>query len=133
MSAVGTKTSPRTEELLRSVEQLSTADFYEFLTKAVRSRAEHQSLHPELSETELVEKAQESLPAPIWQEYHALKAKFNKETLNEEEYPRLLELSDQIEIQNAQRVGYLVALAQRRQMTLDEVMKSVGIPPPGNA
>jgi hypothetical protein len=133
MSAIETKTAPRTEDLLRSVEQLSATDFQDFLTKAVRARAERQSLHPELSETELVEKAQESLPPSLWQEYYALKAKFKKETQTEEEYARLLELSDQIEIQNAQRVGYLVALAQRRQMTLDEVMKSVGIPPPGNA
>lgn len=133
MSAVETKISPKAEKLLRDVEQLSAADFQAFLTRAVRSRAESQSLHPELSETELVEKAHESLPASLWQEYDGLKAKFKKETLTEDEYSRLLELSDQIEIQNAQRVGYLVALAQRRQMTLDEVMKSVGIPPPGHA
>jgi hypothetical protein len=83
------------------------------------------------TEAQLLRKINEGLPAATWKRYRDLVAKRRAETLTVTEHVELISISDQIEEKNAERIGYLVELAQLRNTTLDEVMIQLGIVSPG--
>ena len=62
-----------------------------------------------------------------WQEYQALTAKRRAETLSHNEHARLIALSDQLEVANAQRLGYVSQLAHMRHVTLEVLMTQLGL------
>ena len=61
--------------------------------------------------------------------YQLLINKRNEENLTEQEYQELLELSDQIEIHQTQRLEYLAQLARLRQISLTDLMTQLSIKP----
>ena len=80
------------------------------------------------AESELFQRINEGLPAETWQEYHGLVAKRRAETLTPEQHGRLIELSDQIEMDYARRLESVLALARLRGNSLSEQMQALGIP-----
>ena len=80
-------------------------------------------------ESELLLKINAGLPEETWERYHALVARRKAETLTPEEHAELIQLTHQVEIDNARRIGHLIELAQLRQTTLEAVMHSLGITP----
>ncbi len=83
-----------------------------------------------LEEDELLQKINQGLSATVWERFHALVAKRDNYTLTEEEYQELNAISDRIETAHAERMKYVVQLAQLRAVGLDEVMDSLQIPKP---
>ena len=79
------------------------------------------------SESELLQRINEGLPAETWRQYHSLIAMRNAGTLTPEDQKMLVGLIDKVEIAHARRMGYLVELANLRGTTLDELMDSLGI------
>ncbi len=79
------------------------------------------------SESELLQRINEGLPAETWRQYHALIAMRDAGTLTADDRKLLVGLIDKIEIAHARRMGYLVELANLRGTTLDELMDSLGI------
>ncbi len=65
----------------------------------------------------------------MWDEYYALIDKRQTETLTADGHHRLIEISDQIEALNVERIQALVQLAALRQQSLDDVMEDLGIKP----
>lgn len=82
-------------------------------------------------ESKLLRQVNEWLPSETWNEYQELQEKFRAETLTEAEHQRLTEIYDQIEIINAQRIGFIMELARLRQVSLKEMMNQLGIASPG--
>lgn len=119
------------EKLLEAVEQLSNDDFARFANGVARLHAQrsHRCL-PE-RESELLLQINEGLPEDVWRRYHELVAKRKALTLTGEEHDELKELTNQVEIAHARRIGYLVELAQLRGKTPVEMMDELGIKPPG--
>ena len=93
-------------------------------------RAQRQAPSLPRAEAELLQKANQSIPAEIQRRYDALIAKRKAETLTPEEYAELLRLTDRVENLAAQRVTYLTELAQLRHTTLSELMRQLGIRSP---
>jgi hypothetical protein len=62
-----------------------------------------------------------------------LDAKQRAGTLSEAEQSELLSVIDQIELGDAERLGCLIELAQLRGVTLDALMKQLGIHAPAYA
>lgn len=60
-------------------------------------------------------------------------AKRQVETIIPEEMEEVIQITDQIEQRDAQRLAALVELAQLRGATLDALMATLGIPPPLSA
>jgi hypothetical protein len=73
------------------------------------------------------------VPSDLQQQYRALRAKRDDEVLTDAEYELLLELSDRIEILAAERAGYLIKLAELRQVPLPQLMSDLGIKAPDYA
>ncbi len=57
-------------------------------------------------------------------------AKRRSETLSHAEHEELLSLTDDVEKWQAERVGYLVRLAELRGLSLTDLMDDLGIEPP---
>ena len=60
--------------------------------------------------------------------YDELIARRDTRTLMPEERQELLRLTDQVELLEAERMKHLIDLAKLRQVSLDEIMKQLGLP-----
>jgi hypothetical protein len=129
MSTLETEQSPSPQRLLQEVALLSTADLDRFLDQALTLRAVRHAPHLSQEETQLLEKINTGLPEATWQRYDLLHDKRRDGSLTPDEHQELLRLVDVVEIDNAQRIGYLIELARLRQTTLDALMQSLGIGP----
>jgi DNA primase catalytic subunit len=65
-----------------------------------------------------------------WRRYHVLIARRWAETLSEEERREFIAFTDRLEKANVRRMQALVELANRRGVSLETVMKDLGIEPP---
>lgn len=85
------------------------------------------------SEAALLQQINLGLPATTWQRYHELARKMADETLQSDEQPALIALTEQIEQANVRRIAALIKLAQIRATTLDNLIEQLGIRPPAYA
>lgn len=80
-------------------------------------------------EAQLLQKINTGLPEEMWREYHHLVARRRSETLTPEEHARLIAISDEIETAHVQRIQLLEELARLRNISLEALMKQLGIEP----
>ena len=81
------------------------------------------------TESELLMKIAEGVPAAVQRRYDELIAKRNDRVLTDEEYSELLRLTDQVEMLDAKRLEYLTELAVIRSKPLTLLMNELGIRP----
>lgn len=129
MPTIKIKAQLSQEDLLQAVQQLSLPELQGFVQEIIALKAKHQSPSLSKNETELLLKINQGIPPAIQKRYQILINKRNQETLTEQEYQELLQLTDQVEIHQAQRLEYLVQLAQLRQISLTDLMTQLGIKP----
>jgi hypothetical protein len=79
------------------------------------------------TEAELIQQINIGLSPSDWQQYHALIAKRQAETLTQTEHQQLIATSDRLEKLNVQRIQALIQLANLRHQSLPELMQSLGI------
>ncbi len=84
--------------------------------------------HLSKAESELMQRINHGLPEETWLRYHALVAKRKAEILTPEQHRELIGLSDQVEMDYAQRLGLVLELAHLRGTSLESQMKTLGIP-----
>jgi hypothetical protein len=73
------------------------------------------------------------LPAVEQRRYEQLRRKCERRTLTEHELSEYQRLLQQLEARNVKRVEALIALAQRRGITLQGIMTELGLPSVDNA
>lgn len=117
------------EDLLEAVEQLSLSELEGFFQDIIALKAKHHAPSLSKDETELLLKINQGLSQDNQGRYQLLINKRNEENLTEQEYQELLELSDQIEIHQTQRLEYLAQLARLRQISLTDLMTQLSIKP----
>lgn len=115
------------EEILEAVNKLSTLDLEEFVAAAIALRAHRRAPSLPHSESELLLKINQGLPAELWERVDVLRAKLEDETLPPEERVELLQLNEQIEELNVDRVKLLAELADQRGVTLSKLMQDLEI------
>lgn len=81
----------------------------------------------ELTEDELLQRVQLNVKPRELDEYYGLVELRKAERLTDEEYERLLELTNRIEIAHAERMKYVVALAKLRGVSLEQIMLDLGL------
>lgn len=81
-------------------------------------------------EAELLQHINVGLLPEVWEQYHNLIAKRRTETLTLEEQAILIQISDQVESMNVERMQYLIQLANLRGQSLQTVMQDLGIQTP---
>jgi hypothetical protein len=117
------------EELILAANQLDEIDLDRLLHQIVFLRARRKTqVFPEV-ESQLLLKINQGIPANLQSQYQVLRQKQEAETLTETERQVLVQLSNQIEQIGAQRLEALASLAQLRQVSLLNLMETLGIQP----
>jgi hypothetical protein len=119
------------DELLKAVDSLSESDLENLANRVLFLWARRKENVLTADETLLLERINVAIPIDLHQEYLALVAKRDDETIAEAEYDRMLELGDRIDDLAAKRAHSLVQLATIRQVSLMQLMDELGIQGPG--
>jgi hypothetical protein len=117
------------DELIKAANQLNETDLNQLLHQIVVLRARRKTLILPEEEAELLLKINQGIPSDLRTSYQILREKREAETLDEKEYDSLIQLSNQIEQIGAQRLEALAKLAQLRQVSLLDLMETLGIEP----
>ncbi len=129
MSVVQAPVQLSPHHLLEAARQLETADLNKFVDAVIALRAKRRApVLPQL-EAELLQKINQAPPVD-WVVYRELIYKRQAETIASEELAALQQMSERLELFNAQRIQYLAELAQLRQLPLPKLMADLGIHPP---
>ena len=111
------------ENLLNAVVQMPESEFNRFVEKARALRQNGEIKQTvSLAEADLLHKINTIFPSEKRQRYNKLYTRFKDEDLSKNEYEELLELSNEFEILNAERIKFIGELAELRGQTLEEVM-----------
>lgn len=115
------------DEVLKSVAQLEPHELEQVVNQfiALQARRRAASLSP--TETDLLQQINQGLPPAVRARYEELNAKLHEETITPAEHEEFLQLSDQIEQADSERLRHLIALAQLRQVSVDTLMDQSGI------
>ena len=127
MPTVNVEAHLSSQELLKAVQQLDLPELEAFVSQVVALRAQRQAPRLCQSEAELLAKINQGPPPEVRDRYSTLIARRDDETLTPEEHAELLRLTDQMERLQANRIEYLIALAQLRKQSLEEVMDDLGL------
>ncbi|WP_373537075.1 STAS/SEC14 domain-containing protein [Microcoleus sp.] len=119
-------------DLLEAVQQLSQPELEQFIEQVLQLHAKNIAPSLPTQESELLLKINQGLPEELQHLYQALIDKRDRETLTESEYQQLLELTEEVEKYQSQRLEYLTQLAQIRQMSLTNLITQMGLKPINN-
>jgi len=121
------------DEVLNGLARLETSDLAQLVEQVIALQARRRAPSMPKNEADLLQKINQG-PAPeVRRRYEGLTAKLRAETIMPEEHQELLQLIDQIELADAERMQHLIALAQLRQVSVDALMHQLGIRPPAYA
>jgi hypothetical protein len=118
------------DTLLSSLQQLNAEELTELAQHAARLGARRRAPSLTQAETDLLLKINQGIVPPATQRRCAeLTKKQRAGGLSDQEQAELMTLVDEIELLNARRLGYLVELANIRQISVDELMASLQLKP----
>lgn len=118
------------EQLLNAARQLSRQEFEHFVARVLSLRAERDASVLSAEESQLLLKINHPAPEELHRRYNDLLARRDAGALTPEEQEELLQLTDQVELLEAERIRCLIELARLRQVSLNEVMGQLGFQPP---
>ncbi len=117
------------EQLLNAVLQMPRSEFEEFVRKAFSLKAREYAPVLSEKETELLLKINQGLAPALQQRLNELIDKRQSHTISPPELEELIRLTDQVEAFDVERLKHLIELAHLRGVTLDELIKKLGIKP----
>ena len=117
------------EQLFNAMLRLPRAELDDLVHRVFSFKAKEYAPTLSEKETELLLKINRGLPAAQLQRQNELIEKRQAHTLTQTELDELIQLTDQVEWYDAERLEHLIELAHVRGVTLDEVIKQLGIKP----
>lgn len=121
------------DEVLNGLAQLETSDLAQLVEQVIALQARRRAPSMRKNEAELLQKINQGPSPEVRKRYAELTAKLLEESIMPEEHQELMELIDQIELADAERMQHMIALAQLRQVSVDALMHQLGIRPPAYA
>jgi hypothetical protein len=126
--------SPELEQALKAAAEQAGLEPRVYIMQALRDRLPRGDIGTlSKRESELLLRINQSLSYDQWQKYYHLRHKRQEEQLTQDEHHELIALSDELEESNAQRMTYMAELAQLRNISLDKLMKELGLIPASHA
>jgi hypothetical protein len=130
MTMIQIQTQVSLDTLMNSLKQLDLDELEQIAEYTARLRAQHRAPSLSKAESELWLKINQGVvPENVLKQCAVLTAKAHEGTITDDEHAELMALVNQIEMLNAERLGYLAQLAQLRQMPLEELMAAFEIKP----
>lgn len=133
MTTILVQAQVSTDALLDAVKQMPNRELDVFLEHVLSVHAERRAPHLSLTESELLLRVNEPIPATTQARFDQLVAKRDAGTLSADEHTDLLTLVDEIELRDADRIAALADLAQLRGISLESLMEDLGIHPATHA
>lgn len=130
MPTIQVKAQVSSEDLLQAVKQLEPSELDGFVLQVLSLRAHRKAPGLTKTEAELLLTINRGVPSDIQKRYDHLIGKRRAENLLPAEYDELLQLTDQVERLDAERMEALAALAGIRETSLTALMKQLQIPAP---
>ena len=115
------------QQLLKGVKHLSPNDLERFTKDVLSIKAERRTDTLSENEADLLEKINQILPLQLRLRYKFLITKKEAEALTKEEYQELLDITEQKEHLNTERIRYLIQLAAIRKTSLPNLMNELGM------
>ncbi len=122
--------NPSLENRMRQNALRKGVDLSQFVVNVLESTFPEEKPKPKTvskRETVLLQKIELAIPIETWERYHILRTKRQEETINAPESAEYTAINRQIEAGNVKRLTSLIELAKIRKITLDEVMKQLGL------
>lgn len=133
MTTLRVEADVSSDELLKAVSRLNTPDLERFAIDVMTLQAQRKAPSLSRSETELLLKINQGIPADVRERYDELIAKRRQEKLDFQEQSELLRLTEEVEKSETQRMAYLAELAHFRKVTLRALMSDLGLRAPDYA
>ena len=114
-------------QILAAVEHLSLPELEAVASRVLALRAARRDPHVDSEETTLLQRINQTLPDDLKMRLQALIAQRDTAGLTEAEYTELAALTARLEVLHADRMEALATLAQRRGVTVDAVMRQLGV------
>lgn len=102
------------DEVLKGIARLETSELEQFVEKVMALRAQRRAVSMPKDEANLLQQVNRGVPPEVRRRYEELNTKFHAETLTNDEHQELLQVIDQIELADAERMRALIALAHLR-------------------
>jgi hypothetical protein len=106
---------------------MSSQELETFVTEVLKLRAQRELPSLSVSESELLVKVNQGISDDMQGRFNELVAKRQRLTLSDEELAELIQLTDEIEQLDAERIGYLGELGRLRGRSLSEIMQDLSI------
>ena len=117
------------EDILAGLDQLETPELEQFFQQVSRLLARRKAKSLSAEEAELLLKINEGLSIEHSNRYHQLGSKLEEGSMTPDENREFLELVALAEAKDAERLTYLLELAQIREVSLDDLMDQLGLNP----
>lgn len=131
--SVAIQVSSELKQRLQQKAEQAGLNIERFLAQLIDDKNKQPQSKDAEKEIFLLEKINTGFSSEFWDKYNQLVDKRKAATLTISEHSELLKYSDKIEAANAQRIKYLIQLAQIKQIDLDVLMKNLGIGPANHA
>ncbi|MGH9839935.1 MAG: STAS/SEC14 domain-containing protein [Blastocatellia bacterium] len=118
-----------TDELLKAALQLPQVELEQFVTKLFVLKARERVPALSQRESELLLQINQGLPAQTRKRLNKLIKKRQSYTITPDELQELIQMTDQIEKSDAERLKCLIELAALRNVPLDDLIKQLGLKP----
>jgi hypothetical protein len=115
------------DEVLKGVARLENSELEQFTEKIIALRAQRRAPSLPQNEAELLQKINLGVPPEVRQRYTELNIRLQEEIITTQEQNELLELTDQIEWADAERVRNLAKLAELRKVSIDSLMDQLNL------
>lgn len=114
-------------QIFDAVKQLPTNELEDFINQILVFQAKKRANNLSGAETKLLKSIYRKFSAEKLARLKQLRERMQTADLSEKEYEDLASLSDSLEIFHARRMKHLVELAKIRGLSLEEMMKQLGI------
>ncbi len=116
------------DDVLNGVATLATPELEDFFQKVAQVLAERKAPHLSKRESELLQKINAGYPDGMTKRYEYLLSQQKKQAISLAEQQELISIVDLFEIFDTKRVEFLLALAQLRNISLEELLKNMKRP-----
>jgi hypothetical protein len=135
MTVIRVEAQVSADQILKAVEQMSSQELETFVTEVLKLRAQREIPSLSVSESELLVKVNQGISDDMQGRFNELVAKrqrltLSDEELSDEELAELIQLTDEIEQLDAERIRHLGELGRLRGRSLSEIMQDLSICPP---
>lgn len=118
------------DAILAGIEELDTPALEAFAEKVADLVAKRKVDALSKEETTLILKINEGIPKPVTEKYEQLRAKQQRSKLSSLEKEELDQVIDEIEIKEAERLEYMMALAKIWDISIEELRERLEIKSP---